>query len=873
MVRAIVDPFNNLIEADESNNYIRHKIVLGVNEYPADALDAAGIKELQLGVGDRQLSQLSVHQPGDIDTFRWVAASDGQFDVDLTFDHAEGDIDLYVWGTNAAGKVQLLSSVTEANGEHVTMPITGGKSYVIVVKDLSGDTNPSYSLSVNGPDILPDYLEPNDSVLTPTDLDRASMTLSNLTIHAPTDRDFFTWTAPETATLLVDLQFNSVQGNLDLIVHDFANNLVASSSSNIGRELLEVDVQEGQTYLIIVQGRNGDMVNRYNLTVDLLNIPLDNFEPNDAYSEPVRLSAGDQDLDGLTIHKPFNRDFYRWQASADGTAVVDLLFAQADGDLDLVLWQGSESVAWSTSTTDNERLTFDVVGGYTYLFEVLGKNGATNSSYRMTVDGPDAIADALEPDDSPMMATDLGRDDVESLIGNIHASFNSDFYQWTPIANGVAIIDVLFHQIQGDLDVVLWADGTALETAATSDDNERVFRYVDAGQTYILEVRGKDGDINPFYELRIDGPELVADAFEPNDTLTTAVDLGAGDRQLTDLSVHVAGNSDFYRWSPVALGPATIDLLFAQDRGDLDLALWVDGNETYIGESADDNEHLDFDAQLGHQYVIEVRGKADAVNPFYELQVDGPAAPQVVDVEVARTSSPQQWYGVPRSDAEEATIPWTDWQQIRLTFSADVLVQVGDLRIVDAEDADQTVQDFLYDATERRATWTLASSPPTGPLVLTLSDNVQDRLLNPLDGDTSGFQLPSGDGSPGGNWVLPIHVLPGDLHADGQLNNLDLDALAAAIQTSDPAGDLNNDGTTSSDDIATLVRELMGTDIGDVNLDGRFDSTDLIIMFIAGQFEDQRVGNSRWSTGDLDGDAEFDSSDLIFAFQFGGYQP
>ena len=136
----------------------------------------------------------------------------------------------------------------------------------------------------------------------------------------------------------------------------------------------------------------------------------------------------------------------------------------------------------------------------------------------------------------------------------------------------------------------------------------------------------------------------------------------------------------------------------------------------------------------------------------------------------------------------------------------------------------------------------------------------------------TGPLLPSGNGLPGGAWVLPVNVLPGDFHADGMLDGLDIDALAAAIQAGDPVFDLNDDGQSTSSDIVVWVQDLMGTAIGDVNLDGRFDSTDLVIVFIAGEFEDSRVGHSTWATGDLNGDGEFDSSDLVFAFEFGGYQ-
>jgi hypothetical protein len=54
-------------------------------------------------------------------------------------------------------------------------------------------------------------------------------------------------------------------------------------------------------------------------------------------------------------------------------------------------------------------------------------------------------------------------------------------------------------------------------------------------------------------------------------------------------------------------------------------------------------------------------------------------------------------------------------------------------------------------------------------------------------------------------------------------------------------------------------------------LDGSFDSTDLVRVFQAGEYDDTRDRNSTWSTGDWTGDGEFDSSDLIVAFQTGAY--
>jgi hypothetical protein len=58
---------------------------------------------------------------------------------------------------------------------------------------------------------------------------------------------------------------------------------------------------------------------------------------------------------------------------------------------------------------------------------------------------------------------------------------------------------------------------------------------------------------------------------------------------------------------------------------------------------------------------------------------------------------------------------------------------------------------------------------------------------------------------------------------------------------------------------------------GDANIDGIFNSTDLIDVLANGEYEDAIAGNSTWSEGDWTGDKEFDSGDLVAALASGGY--
>ena len=60
--------------------------------------------------------------------------------------------------------------------------------------------------------------------------------------------------------------------------------------------------------------------------------------------------------------------------------------------------------------------------------------------------------------------------------------------------------------------------------------------------------------------------------------------------------------------------------------------------------------------------------------------------------------------------------------------------------------------------------------------------------------------------------------------------------------------------------------------IGDANRDRQFTSRDLVLVFQAGEYEDNLLRNSTWAEGDWNGDHEFDSADLVIAFQSGEYE-
>lgn len=113
----------------------------------------------------------------------------------------------------------------------------------------------------------------------------------------------------------------------------------------------------------------------------------------------------------------------------------------------------------------------------------------------------------------------------------------------------------------------------------------------------------------------------------------------------------------------------------------------------------------------------------------------------------------------------------------------------------------------------------------------------------------------------------------GDFNGDQVVDAADLGLLCDAIQAGAASSqyDLNGDGEVTLDDLVVLVRDLLRTSIGDANLDGQFDSADMVAVFQVGQYETGVPDSASWSGGDWDCDGQFTSGDMVFAFAQGGY--
>ena len=175
----------------------------------------------------------------------------------------------------------------------------------------------------------------------------------------------------------------------------------------------------------------------------------------------------------------------------------------------------------------------------------------------------------------------------------------------------------------------------------------------------------------------------------------------------------------------------------------------------------------------------------------------------------------------------------------------------------------------------------LADEPVVLPL--TIQDEViyDDRGLWPTQADGMGQTLHRRElglyGNLAASWSAAAPspgivdfegAIVGDFNTDGVVDIVDVELSCSAIHADSPDAmfDLNGDGMVDLQDQTMLVERILNTSAGDANLDGVFNSSDLVQVFTTAHYEDGIAGNSSWSTGDWNCDGDFTSSDLVVAF-------
>ena len=120
---------------------------------------------------------------------------------------------------------------------------------------------------------------------------------------------------------------------------------------------------------------------------------------------------------------------------------------------------------------------------------------------------------------------------------------------------------------------------------------------------------------------------ITPDRFEANDSFAAATDLGTiGRRVENDLSFHVGGDQDYYRFVAAASGTATFSLAFSDAESDLDAELFNASGQR-LGGSAGTGDSEVFTAPVvaGQAYVLRAFSYDARTLRDYDLVIDAPA--------------------------------------------------------------------------------------------------------------------------------------------------------------------------------------------------------------------------------------------------------
>jgi alpha-amylase len=120
--------------------------------------------------------------------------------------------------------------------------------------------------------------------------------------------------------------------------------------------------------------------------------------------------------------------------------------------------------------------------------------------------------------------------------------------------------------------------------------------------------------------------------------------------------------------------------------------------------------------------------------------------------------------------------------------------------------------------------------------------------------------------SAGFNAANAAIVRRGDFNGVDGTNGVDLDALIDGFNSTSWSFDLTSDGIVGQADVDRMVRSILKTEYGDLNLDFKVDVADLNIL--AANFGQS---NRTWSSADMNGDNFVDLFDFFYLSRFWGY--
>ncbi len=189
-------------------------------------------------------------------------------------------------------------------------------------------------------------------------------------------------------------------GGVQIVFEGTAGRFTATSMSAGGYQMI---LPAGSYTVTATGGSLQHAITLPNLIVNSINvwqsliydptaIPPDSREPNNALTAATELTGRDQTLSSLSIH-PGDVDYFKFTADGTGAATFELGFTNANGNIDLRLFDANGGqIAASITSSAPESISAHLIRGQSYFVQVFSNSNATNADYTLQMNLPEPAA-------------------------------------------------------------------------------------------------------------------------------------------------------------------------------------------------------------------------------------------------------------------------------------------------------------------------------------------------------------------------------------------------------------------------------------------------------------------------------------------------
>jgi len=543
------------------------------------------------------LSNEGVPTLGDDDWYEFNVSGDLPFiSIELDYKNINGAINFELFDSSL-NVIATADSVDDF--ESVLFEAAIGKYYVRVYGENRYNT---YDLKVSV--IGDDQYEENDTAAEAFDITSLPSFQA-----VQFDDDWYAFTITDSNNFLsVNAGFTHSNGNIDVFLYNSAdlNTPIGSATSDDNNESMRVPGVAG-TYYIQITGDDTNQAYQLSWTV----APDDEFEQNDILDDATNIASNEGDAISAL---QFDEDWFEISVGPGKLRlVVDLLFSDASGDLNLTLYDsdGEELVLENTSD-DNEQIAYSVfpfgTAAETFYIKVDGASVGTEYDLIWTTSTEDNFEGDTGNNRFFTASDDLLSSEGQKISSTIGygGSLNEDWYkvQINPGDEGIVIETFSQHTVATNIDLELFAEGEIfLKRSVGLSDVERI-HFKGSPGTYYLRVFGSVGenpydlvwnsysedDLEPAFSLDTpkDPPNNDTPEFprELQYMLANLTARGSSSLEFIEIDNLTQLDEDWYLFTVFSGEDVFIlDLEFDHRFGDIDVALYNRDTETLIEQS------------------------------------------------------------------------------------------------------------------------------------------------------------------------------------------------------------------------------------------------------------------------------------------------